>query len=96
MIIRVAPSASLSFVLQNMLPTNRYCWFLYLFSVQISDYVYDIKRALNKLHVVAWDVQSGIKANGDIACLKFYVRNCGDVVNACMQMIPNRGHLQIS
>ena len=30
-----------------------------------------------------------------VACLKFNVRNCGDVVNAFMQKNPKRGHLQI-
>ena len=31
-----------------------------------------------------------------VACLKFNVRNCGDVVNAFLQMVTKREHLQIT
>ena len=31
-----------------------------------------------------------------VDCLKFNVRNCGNVVNAFMRMIPKTFHLQIA
>ena len=31
-----------------------------------------------------------------VTCLKFYVCNCGNVVNACMHKIPKREYLQIA
>ena len=34
-------------------------------------------------------------ASQGVACLKFNIRNCGDVVNAFLQMFTKREHLQI-
>ena len=48
------------------------------------------------VEICAYGLETKLEYVRGAACLKFNVRNCGDVVNAFMQNLQKKEHLQIA